>query len=198
MNQAIMYTVNWFICQSATIVVSVLLLKGVSYEKFPPATQIYISLFIPLNSAFNVFIYTRPAGRHVRRVDPNVSRFRALWMVLKAGGEAPNMEQRPSLTNKQPQPLRADKSSREPFGYYYTGCDPCQGLDTLNAEIAGNLEDISEELGERMNVSSLSRQETSIDENAKIDSDSKNQGLVSEHFRKDVNAYDYYHQPRRD
>ncbi|GFH50210.1 predicted protein [Chaetoceros tenuissimus] len=117
-------------------------------------------------------------------------------MVLQAGGDAPNMEQRPSLTNQQPQPLRSDKSSREPFGYYYTSCDPGYGLDTLNAELLiRNLEDISEELGERMNVSALSGLETSNDAN--IDSNSKSHGLVSE-FGKDVNEnfYSYYH-PRR-
>ncbi|GFH50204.1 hypothetical protein CTEN210_06680 [Chaetoceros tenuissimus] len=137
MSQAIMYTVSWFICQSATIAVAVLIFTGVPHEKFPTVFQIYYSAFIPLNSAFNVFIYTRPAVRHVRRMDPSISRFRAFCMVLKAGGEAPNMEQSSSSTNQQlqqddeqqdEQQLRQEKRSRK---VYYQVCHPDQAFDKL-------------------------------------------------------------------
>ncbi|GFH53615.1 hypothetical protein CTEN210_10091 [Chaetoceros tenuissimus] len=149
MIQAIMYTVGWFICQSGGVAGAILHLHGVANEKFPPAVQIYGAALIPLNSAFNVFIYTRPAVRHVRRVDPSISWYRAFYMVLKAGGEAPNMEQSSSSTQQQqqqrPQP---EESSREAFGtggiYEYHGCDFGKGLDSLNADNLGSFEDLSE------------------------------------------------------
>ena len=154
MFQAIMYTVSWFICQSGGVVGAILHMNGVANEKFPPALQIYGAALIPLNSAFNVFIYTRPAVRHVRRIDPSISRYRAFYMVLKAGGEAPNMKQSSVSTQQQqqeqqqeqqrPQP---DRSSREAFGigavYEYYGFDLGRGLDSLNVDISGSLEDLS-------------------------------------------------------
>ena len=68
-------------------------------------------------------------------------------MVLKAGGEAPNMEHHSSSTQQQqPQP---DASSREAFGrgevYEYYGCDFGQGLDSLNVEMLGSLEEMSQD-----------------------------------------------------
>ncbi|GFH50250.1 hypothetical protein CTEN210_06726 [Chaetoceros tenuissimus] len=145
MFQAILYTVSWFICQSGTVVGAILHLNGVPNDKFPPALQFYLAAFIPLNSAVNVFIYTRPAVRHVRRIDASISWFRAVYMVLKVGGEAPHMEQS-SISTKQQQP-QPEKSSREPFGRgevnEYYGCDPGQGLDSLNVEILGSLEEMS-------------------------------------------------------
>ncbi|GFH50245.1 hypothetical protein CTEN210_06721 [Chaetoceros tenuissimus] len=142
MFQAIMYTVSWFICQSGSVAGAILQLSGVPNDKLPPAFQIYLAAFIPLNGAVNVFIYTRPAVRHVRRIDASISWFRAFYMVLKAGGEAPHMEH----NSQQPQP---EKSSREPFGredlyIYYHGSDPGRGLDSLNVEILGSLDDLSE------------------------------------------------------
>ena len=109
--------------------------------------QIFIFAIVPLTGAVNVFIYTRPAVRHVRRVDPSISRVIAFWMVLKAGGEAPNMEQCSSSTQNQQQQPQPEHSSREPFGRgeHYNGSDFCKGLDSLNVERLGSLEDISED-----------------------------------------------------
>ena len=149
MTQAIMYTVGWFICQSGGVAGAILHLNGVANEKFPSVVQIYGAALIPLSSAFNVFIYTRPAVRHVRRIDPSISWFRAFSMVLKAGGEAPNMEQSSSSTQQQQQPRpQPDRSSREAFGrgevYDYYGSDFGKGLDSLNVHFAGSLEISSE------------------------------------------------------
>lgn len=135
MFQAILYTVSWFICQSATFALAFLIFaREIPIEKFPTVFQMYYSAFIPLNSAFNVFIYTRPAVRYVRRVDPSISRFQAFWMVLKAGCEAPIMDQTLLSTNQQlQQQPHPDISSRAPFKcYYYDGNDLCLSLEHLN------------------------------------------------------------------
>ncbi|GFH50165.1 predicted protein [Chaetoceros tenuissimus] len=190
MSQAIMYTVSWFVCQSATIVLVVLIYTGAPLEKLPTVLQICCFTFVPLNGAVNVFIYTRPAVRHVRRVDSSISRFRAFGMVLQAGGEAPNMEQSPSSINQQqnqqPQP---DMSSREPFQcYYYDGNDLCLSLDHLNDVSSVDLKVIvSEELVEKVAVSTWSGpSNTNIALNIKI------RCLESGPFAKDVNEYSHY------
>jgi hypothetical protein len=99
-------------------------------------------------------------------------------MVLKAGCEAPNMEQSSTSLNQQlqqedEQQLRAHGRNREPFRYYCYHCsDPSQVLDSLIDENFANMDDqyneiegrMSEELcgaelGVRMNVSTLSGQD---------------------------------------
>jgi hypothetical protein len=192
MSQAIMYTGSWLICQSVTIVVAILIFTGVSEEKFPSALQIFIFAIVPLTGAVNVFIYTRPAVRHVRRVDPSISRVAAFWMVLQAGGEAPNMEQ--SSTIQQHQQPRPSMSSREPFQcYYYHGNDLCSGLDSLGSLNSVSSVDLrvmfSEDLVERVSVSTWSGLDPS---NTIIASKSKDHDLDGEPFGKDMITYRNY------
>ncbi len=53
--------------------------------------------FYPLGGFLNILVYTRPKVAHIRRNNPEVSRLRGLWLVLKAGGEIPDeIEDEPS------------------------------------------------------------------------------------------------------
>lgn len=47
------------------------------------------STIYPLGGLFNILVYTRPAVAVLRRRYPEFSRFRALLLVIKAGGEVP-------------------------------------------------------------------------------------------------------------
>ncbi|GFH61600.1 hypothetical protein CTEN210_18076 [Chaetoceros tenuissimus] len=194
MSQAIMYTGSWFICQSALIAVAFYFFRGGPLEKFPPVVCFAL---VPLNGAFNVFIYTRPAVRHVRRVDPSISRLRALYMVLKAGGEAPKMDQSSTSTNhqlQQQQPL-PEKSSREPFQcYYYDGNDLCLSLDSLNYVSSVDLRVmIGQDSMERVAVTTWSGQNLS---NTTITSNCKIRGLEGVSFGEDVKDCSHYYDPR--
>ncbi|GFH50173.1 hypothetical protein CTEN210_06649 [Chaetoceros tenuissimus] len=188
MSQAIMYTVSWFICQSATLAMAFLIFfREVPIEKFSAVFQIYYSALIPLNSAFNVFIYTRPAVRHVRRADPSISRFQAFYMVLQEGGEAPNMEQ--SSLQQQPQP---DISSREPFRceHYYDGNDLCVSLDHLNdiSSVDLNVMISHDDSVERIAISSWPELD--------IATNSEFRGLENGSVGKNVSVYHHYYDPR--
>ncbi|GFH50163.1 hypothetical protein CTEN210_06639 [Chaetoceros tenuissimus] len=184
MFQAIMYSGSWLICQTISITVGILYFIGVSHERLPPPLQTFCYALPPLNGAVNVFIYTRPAVRYVRRVDPSISRFRAFWMVLQAGGEAPNMEQSSTLTNLQlQQQPRPDKSSREPFRcHYYDGNDLCLSLDSFNGVSSVDLRVMISE-GSVENVSVLTWSGQDIATNSKI------RGLESGPFGEDVKDY---------
>ena len=43
----------------------------------------------PLGGVFNVLIYTKPMVRSLRRMHPEYSRTRALYLVIRAGGIVP-------------------------------------------------------------------------------------------------------------
>ncbi|GFH50156.1 hypothetical protein CTEN210_06632 [Chaetoceros tenuissimus] len=197
MFQAIMYTGSWLICQTVTMTMGFLYFIGVSHENFPSVLQVVVFAFLPLNGAVNVFIYTRPAVRHVRRVDPSISRFRAFLMVLQAGGEAPNIEQRSTSTNHQlHQQQPSDMSSREPFGYdFFDVNDLCLSLDSLNNASSVDLRVmISEDLVARVDVLTWSGQDPS---NTNITSNSKIRCLEDGSFCEDVKEYSHYYDPRQ-
>ena len=54
------------------------------------ALQFAGALFFPLGGLWNILVYTRPECAALRRNNPGISRLQALWLVLKAGGEAKN------------------------------------------------------------------------------------------------------------
>jgi len=51
--------------------------------------QYFRSIIYPIGGLFNILVFSRPAVTALRRVDPSLSRFTCLWMVIKAGGELP-------------------------------------------------------------------------------------------------------------
>eukprot|EP00553_Chaetoceros_curvisetus_P000631 CAMPEP_0204621594 /NCGR_PEP_ID=MMETSP0717-20131115/7251_1 /ASSEMBLY_ACC=CAM_ASM_000666 /TAXON_ID=230516 /ORGANISM="Chaetoceros curvisetus" /LENGTH=224 /DNA_ID=CAMNT_0051636033 /DNA_START=96 /DNA_END=770 /DNA_ORIENTATION=+ len=60
------------------------------------------SILYPLAGFFNIIIYTRWNVRSWRRSHPECSWLRAFWLVLKAGGNLPNMsndDDSPALNN---------------------------------------------------------------------------------------------------
>ncbi|GFH44472.1 hypothetical protein CTEN210_00946 [Chaetoceros tenuissimus] len=48
-----------------------------------------VQMFAPLEGLFNILIITRPARRVVRTKSPHLGRWKAFWIVLSNGGDAP-------------------------------------------------------------------------------------------------------------
>ena len=59
-------------------------------NKTPSDILIFIvQMFAPLEGLFNILIITRPARRVVRTKSPHIGRWKAFWIVLSNGGDAP-------------------------------------------------------------------------------------------------------------
>lgn len=147
MIQAIMYAAAWFVCQVPVIIASILLQRGIPLDNMPALFRFFVAMSYPLSSAFNVFIFTRPAIRHVQRVDTSVSWFQAFRLVLQSGGQVLNELQ--NQRSEQQRQHGMSTSSREAYGansqqYQHEVCDPGKSLDSLNVEVLGSLEDLSE------------------------------------------------------
>jgi hypothetical protein len=148
MIQAIMYAAGWFVCQAPAITATILLQRGIPLENMPALFRFFTAMSYPLSSAFNVFIFTRPAIRHVQRVDTSISWFQAFRLVLQSGGQVPNEFQN-QCSEQQPQ-HEMGTSSREAYGatsqqhQYEEVCDPGRCVDSLNVEVLGSFEDLSE------------------------------------------------------
>ena len=148
MIQAIMYVAGWFVCQVPAIIATILLQRGIHLDNLPALLfRFFVAMSYPLSSAFNVFIFTRPAIRHVQRVDTSVSWFQAFRLVLQSGGQVPNAFQ--NQRSEQQRQHEMSTSSREAYGansqqYQHEVCDPGKSLDSLNVEVLGSLEDLSE------------------------------------------------------
>lgn len=56
-----------------------------------PGFRFLISLLNPLGGLFNILVYTRPKVTSFRRKQPGISRIKAFWLVLRAGGEVPDI-----------------------------------------------------------------------------------------------------------
>lgn len=149
MIQAIMYVAGWFVSQVPPMIGGILLLLGTPLEKMPSWFRIFASMSYPLTNAFNIFIFTRPAIRHIRRVDTSVSWYRAFHMVLQSGGQVPSdfQRQRSEQQQQQQQHVRRSMSSREAYGATTT---PHQYVvqeslvDSLNVENLGSFNDLSQ------------------------------------------------------
>jgi hypothetical protein len=63
--------------------------------KFPPFFGYVMSFLYPLGGLFNIFVYTRPKVVRFRHAYPEISRLRSLLLVIKAGGEVPELAVNP-------------------------------------------------------------------------------------------------------
>jgi len=63
----------------------------VDFHPTPPAMPVYIlaTCIYPIGGVSNILIHTRPQVVTLRRRNPNMSRIRCFWIVLRNGGEAP-------------------------------------------------------------------------------------------------------------
>lgn len=64
--------------------------------QFPRPFLYLIAIFYPLGGFFNVLTYTRPKVVRLLHSFPDMKRFTALLIVLKAGGEMPDLETNPN------------------------------------------------------------------------------------------------------
>lgn len=61
------------------------------HYQFPPVIRSLMAFFYPLGGLFNIFVYTRPKIVRFRHAYPDCSRLKALFLVMKAGGEVPDV-----------------------------------------------------------------------------------------------------------
>jgi hypothetical protein len=83
--QAALYVGNYLLTIGPLIV---MLLRDRT-NPFSKFEVIFVGTVNPLGGLFNIFIYTRPVVRNLRRNNPELSRIRALYLVIRAGGEYP-------------------------------------------------------------------------------------------------------------
>ncbi len=85
--QLCLYVSVYCLCMLPYGIVQLMILARV-----PPSQNLLLAVatLFPLGGLFNIFVYTRPKVSAYRRTHPECSRLRALWLVLKAGGELPN------------------------------------------------------------------------------------------------------------
>jgi len=60
------------------------------YKEYPVTISAVVVLTFPLGGFLNILVYTRPMIASLRRTNPECSRLRAFWLVLRAGGEIPS------------------------------------------------------------------------------------------------------------
>ncbi len=72
--------------------VNILLIAG-THPNY--AMAISTSILFPLGGLFNIIVYTRPNVASFLRRCPEVSRLEGFWLVLRAGGEVPEMTSSP-------------------------------------------------------------------------------------------------------
>lgn len=63
--------------------------------QFQSPFPLFLSIFYPLGGFFNVLTYTRPKVVRLRHAFPDFSRLRAFYIVMKAGGELPDLDANP-------------------------------------------------------------------------------------------------------
>ena len=83
--QAALYVRNYLL----TIGPLIVMLIRDRTNPFSRFEVMFVGTINPLGGLFNVFIYTRPVVRNLRRNNPELSRIRALYLVIRAGGEYP-------------------------------------------------------------------------------------------------------------
>lgn len=86
MTQLFCYVAVFCVSFVPFIVANILLISG---KSLPPPLTRFLLLFFPLEGLFNILIYLRPKVTGLRRAHPGCSRWRAFFLVLKAGGEIP-------------------------------------------------------------------------------------------------------------
>jgi hypothetical protein len=111
--QAAFYSGVFLGVYSLAFVNGFIVLAG-SYSNNPAFAIAYFTLF-PLGGFFNILIYARPSVVTLHRRYSEYSWLRALWLVLKAGGEVPDEpSQSELLTSSQPS-LLASSQVRHDF-----------------------------------------------------------------------------------
>ena len=65
----------------------------------PFALLLFHMIFAPLGGFFNILVYTRPKVSTVRRHRPEYWWFQAFWLVVKAGGDMPELPRRSNHTD---------------------------------------------------------------------------------------------------
>ena len=60
----------------------------------PYPVMVQWAIFAPLGGFFNILVYTRPKVSTLRRRRPEYWWFQAFWMVVKVGGEVPDLPRR--------------------------------------------------------------------------------------------------------
>ena len=87
MLQAFLYVSVFLATNGVGIYVT---LSNVFDAEIPLFMLLIFLVFYPMSGMFNVLVYTRPAIIAFRRERPELSRFCALWLVVKAGGAKPD------------------------------------------------------------------------------------------------------------
>ena len=87
MIQAFLYSGVFLAVYALYCVQGFLLFAGIMRTPF--AFSIVLCTLFPLGGFFNILVYTRPSVVTLHRRYSEYSWLRALWMVLKAGGEVP-------------------------------------------------------------------------------------------------------------
>jgi len=87
--QAISYSGVFLAVYSLYLAQTFIYIAGKSHLA-TPAFSITVIILFPLGGFFNILIYTRPNVVTLHRRYSEYSWLRALWLVLKAGGEVPN------------------------------------------------------------------------------------------------------------
>ena len=93
--QSLLYIGAFIIAWLAEVVIYILFLMNT-----PPSFPLMVADFslLPLCGFFNILVYTRPKVTTVRRRRPEYWWFQAFWMVMKAGGEMPELPRRHQQT----------------------------------------------------------------------------------------------------
>ena len=98
--QSCLYVGAFYICYLPPVVQSILIIAaGVRLPRIILGT---ISFLYPLGGFFNVMIYTRPKVVRLRHAFPGCSRLKAFLLVLKNGGEMPDLDNDPNAMNLCP------------------------------------------------------------------------------------------------
>ncbi len=87
LNQSAWYVIVFILTYFPIVAVNIIFFVGGWPSR---ALQFAGALLFPLGGVWNILVYTRPECAALRRKNPGISRLRALWLVLKAGGEAKN------------------------------------------------------------------------------------------------------------
>jgi len=95
-TQSLLYIAAFIITYVIWLVVTIL--EATNINPPFPLLVVYVSLG-PLAGFFNILVYTRPKVATVRRRRPEYWWFRAFWMVVKAGGDMPDLPRRKQTGN---------------------------------------------------------------------------------------------------
>ena len=90
-TQSLLYIAAFIITYTGFIAICILLAVNATVP-FPLMQE--WAIFVPLAGFFNIFVYTRLKVSTVRRRRPEYWWFQAFWMVVKAGGDMPDIPRR--------------------------------------------------------------------------------------------------------